>query len=258
MGGLQFDPEVSRKTEAMYTTSDMVEQRRIVRVALALRPGDRVLDVGVGPGLLAAEMADEVGPAGRICGIDISDSMLAIARTRAGAGPGVELEAASVMRIPHPAESFDVVVSTQVFEYVDDVAGALDEVRRVLRPAGRVVLLDTDWASMVWRSSDDARMARVLTAFEDHLVDPHLPRTLADGLAKSGFMLTHQQVVPILNTGYDNRTYSAGLIDIVSGFVPGHGGVTADEARAWADDLRRLGAGYFFSLNRYLFVASAL
>ncbi|WP_329483529.1 methyltransferase domain-containing protein [Kribbella sp. NBC_01484] len=258
MGGLQFDPEVSRKTEAMYTTSDMVEQRRIVRVALALRPGDRVLDVGVGPGLLAAEMAEEVGPTGRICGIDISDSMLAIARTRAGAGPGIELEAASVMRIPHPAESFDVVVSTQVFEYVDDVAGALDEVHRVLRPAGRVVLLDTDWASVVWRSSDDARMARVLTAFEDHLADPHLPRTLADGLAKSGFMLTHQQVVPLLNTGYDNRTYSAGLIDIVSGFVPGHGGVTADEARAWAADLRSLGAGYFFSLNRYLVVASAL
>lgn len=217
-----------------------------------------MLDVGVGPGLLAAEMAEEVGPTGRICGIDISDSMLAIARTRAGAGPGIELEVASVMRIPHPAESFDVVVSTQVFEYVDDVAGALDEVRRVLRPAGRVVLLDTDWASVVWRSSDDARMARVLTAFEDHLADPHLPRTLADVLAKSGFMLTHQQVVPILNTGYDNRTYSAGLIDIVSGFVPGHAGVTADEARTWADDLRGLGAGYFFSLNRYLVVASAL
>ncbi|MGY4771092.1 methyltransferase domain-containing protein [Kribbella sp. CWNU-51] len=256
MGGLQFDPEVSRQTEAMYTTADVVEQRRIVRVALALRPGDRVLDVGVGPGLLAVEMAGEVGQTGRICGIDISDSMLAIARTRAG--PGIELEVASVMRIPYPAESFDVVVSTQVFEYVDDVAGALDEVRRVLRPAGRVVLLDTDWASVVWRSSDDARMARVLTAFEDHLADPHLPRTLADALAKSGFMLTHQQVVPLLNTGYDNRAFSASLIDIVSGFVPGHGGVTADEARAWADDLRGLGAGYFFSLNRYLFVASAL
>ncbi|HET6986831.1 MAG TPA: methyltransferase domain-containing protein [Kribbella sp.] len=258
MGGLEFDPEVSRRTEAMYSTADVVEQRWIVRAALALRAGDRVLDVGVGPGLLAAEMAEEVGPTGRICGIDISDSMLAIARTRADVGPGIELEAASVMSIPHPAESFDVVVSTQVFEYVDDVAGALEEVRRVLRPAGRVVLLDTDWASVVWRSSDDARMARVLTAFEDHLADPHLPRTLAGVLAKSGFTLTHQQVVPILNIGYDARTYSAGLIDIVSGFVPGHADVTADEAREWADDLRNLGAGYFFSLNRYLFVASAL
>jgi len=258
LDGLQFDPEVSRQIEAIYTTPDVIEQRRVVRAALALRPGDRVLDVGVGPGLLAAEMAAEVGRTGRICGIDISDSMLAIASTRAGGGPGIELEAASVARIPHPVESFDVVVSTQVFEYVDDVAGALDEVRRVLRPAGRVVLLDTDWGSAVWRSGDDARMARVLAAFEDHLADPHLPRTLTDVLAKSGFTLTHQQVVPILNAGYDDRTYSAGLIDIVAGFVPGHRDVTADEARAWADDLRSLGAGYFFSLNRYLFVASAL
>jgi arsenite methyltransferase len=258
--GLQFDAQVSGQIEAVYTTPDVVEQRRAVRAALALRPGDRVLDVGVGPGLLAAEMAAEVGKDGRICGIDISDSMLAIARTRfvVPDGPQIELEQASVDRIPYPAESFDVVVSTQVFEYVEDVAGALLEVRRVLRPAGRVVLLDTDWGSLVWRSNDEARMARVLTAFEDHLADPHLPRTLADVLAKTGFTPTHEQVVPILNTGYDARTFSAGLIDIVSEFVPGHGDVTAEEARAWADDLRSLGDSYFFSLNRYLFVASAL
>ena len=258
--GLQFDPEVSQQIESVYRTPDVVEQRRVVRAALALRPGDRVLDVGVGPGLLAAEMAAEVGPDGRICGIDISESMLAIAgtRTEVPGGPRIELELATVARIPHPAESFDVVVSTQVFEYVDDVAGALVEVRRVLRPAGRVVLLDTDWGSLVWRSSDDERMARVLTAFEDHLADPHLPQTLADVLATSGFTLTHEQVVPILNTAYDARTYSAGLIDIVSEFVPGHAGVTEEEAQAWADDLRSMGPSYFFSLNRYLFVASAL
>ncbi|HWD79990.1 MAG TPA: methyltransferase domain-containing protein [Kribbella sp.] len=258
--GLQFDAQVSGQIEAVYTTPDVIEQRRVVRAALALRPRDRVLDVGVGPGLLAAEMAAEVGPDGRICGVDISENMLAIAQTRAEVpgGPRIELEHASVDRLPYPAESFDVVVSTQVFEYVEDVAGALQEVRRVLRPAGRVVLLDTDWGSLVWRSSDDARMTRVLTAFEDHLADAHLPRTLADVLVKTGFTPTHEQVVPILNTGYDPRTFSAGLIGIVSDFVPGHADVTADEARAWANDLRNLGDSYFFSLNRYLFVASAL
>ncbi|MDX6253390.1 MAG: arsenite methyltransferase [Kribbellaceae bacterium] len=260
MSNLQFDPGMSRQIESVYTTPDVIEQRRVVRIALALRPGDRVLDVGVGPGLLAAEMADEVGPEGRVCGIDISDSMLAIAASRADItrGPTIELEPGSAGRIPHGAESFDVVVSTQVFEYVDDVAGALDEVRRVLRPAGRVVLLDTDWGSIVWRSSDDERMARVLTAFEEHLEDPHLPRTLGDSLDKAGFTVTHLQVAPMLNAGFDPRTYSAGLIDIVAGFVPGRGGVTEEEARAWADDLRGLGDSYFFSLNRYLFVASAL
>jgi arsenite methyltransferase len=260
MSNLQFDPGMSRQIESVYTTPDVIEQRRVVRIALALRPGDRVLDVGVGPGLLAAEMADEVGPEGRVCGIDISDSMLAIAASRADItrGPTIELEPGSAGRIPHGAESFDVVVSTQVFEYVDDVAGALDEARRVLRPAGRVVLLDTDWGSIVWRSSDDERMARVLTAFEEHLEDPHLPRTLGDSLDKAGFTVTHLQVAPMLNAGFDPRTYSAGLIDIVAGFVPGRCGVTEEEAQAWADDLRGLGDSYFFSLNRYLFVASAL
>ncbi|ADB29469.1 Methyltransferase type 11 [Kribbella flavida DSM 17836] len=260
MSSLRFDPEVSRHIETVYTTPDVVEQRRVVRIALALRPGDRVLDVGVGPGLLAAEMAAEVGPDGRVCGVDVSDSMLAIAATRAKVpgGPEVELHAASVDRLPYGSGDFDVVVSTQVFEYVDDVAGALAEVRRVLRPAGRVVLLDTDWDSIVWRSSDDARMRRVLTAFEEHLQDPHLPRTLGDALAKAGFTRTHLQVIPLLNAGFDYRTYSAGLIDIVSAFVPGRAGVTEAEAQAWADDLRSQGDSYFFSLNRYLFVASAL
>jgi ubiquinone/menaquinone biosynthesis C-methylase UbiE len=260
MSNMQFDSEESQQIESVYTTPDVIEQRRVVRASLALRPGDRVLDVGVGPGLLAAEMAAEVGPDGRVCGIDISDSMLSIAATRADVtgGPPIELGLASAGRIPHGPGSFDVVVSTQVLEYVDDVPGALDEIRRVLRPGGRVVLLDTDWGSIVWRSGDNTRMQRVLTAFEEHLSDPYLPRTLGDSLEKAGFTVTHLQVVPMLNAGYDPRTYSAGLVDIVAGFVPGRNEVTEEEAQGWADDLRTLGDSYFFSLNRYLFVASAL
>ncbi|MFC0624276.1 methyltransferase domain-containing protein [Kribbella deserti] len=260
MSNLQFDPRLSRQIEAVYTTPDVIEQRRAVRYALALRPGDRVLDVGVGPGLLAAEMAEEIGPEGRICGIDISESMLAIAATRAQVpgGPVIELELAPATRLPFGPASFDVVVSTQVFEYVDDVAGALAEARRVLRPGGRVVLLDTDWESVVWRSRDGERMRRVLTAFEEHLSDPHLPRTLGETLEMAGFTVTHRQVVPMLNAGYDPWTYSVGLVDIIAAFVSGRSGVTPAEAEAWADDLRSFGRGYFFSLNRYLFVAVAL
>lgn len=256
---IQFDEETSRRVEAIYTTPDVVEQRRVVHRALALRPGERVLDVGSGPGLLAAEMAAEVGLDGRVCGIDISDSMLAIAQARAHA-PGtapIEFRRGSASEIPYADGSFDVAVSTQVLEYVADIPGALAELRRVLRPGGRVLLLDTDWGSIVWHSSDDERMQRVLDAFEEHLADPHLPRTLKNSLDRAGFQPAPPQVVPLLNVGYQSATYSAGLLEIVTKFVISSGGVTAQEAEAWANDLRGIDPAYFFSLNRYLFCATS-
>jgi arsenite methyltransferase len=130
---LRYDAEASRLIEATYTTPDVVEQRRAVRQALRLRPGERVIDVGVGPGLLAAEMAAEVGPGGRVCGIDVSEPMLALARARvlAPASAPVELRHADATRLPYPAASFDAAVSTQVLEYVRDVPGALAEIHRV-------------------------------------------------------------------------------------------------------------------------------
>jgi hypothetical protein len=111
----------------------------------------------------------------------------------------------------------------------------------VLRPRGRLLILDTDWDSIVWHSSDPARMQRVLAAWDDHLADPHLPRRLGRLLVGAGFTVTHVGVLPLLNTDYGEDVYSHGLIDFVTGFVPGRGGVTDDDVRAWADDLRGLG-----------------
>jgi hypothetical protein len=61
----------------------------------------------------------------------------------------------------------------------------------------------------------------------------------------------------LFNPGFDPDTYSNRLIDLIVPFVTGRMGIDADEAEAWAKDLRRTGeqGDYFFSLNRYLFVA---
>jgi arsenite methyltransferase len=255
---LQFDAEASRRVEATYVTPDVVEQRQAVLGALGLGPGERVIDIGTGPGLLAAEIAAAVGPDGLVCGIDISDSMLALARartTRPNSAP-MEFRQAGANRLPYAQASFDVAVSTQVLEYVQDVPGALAEIARVLRPGGRVLVLDTDWDSIVWHSSDDRRMARVLAAWEQHLVDPHLPRRLRGWLERAGFQVAPPQVVPLCNVGFDAATYSAGLLEGIAGFVVGRDGLTAEVVQAWATDLRSLGTDAFFSLNRYLFSAT--
>src|SRR5262245_23399302 len=74
---LQFDEEISRKVEALYLTPDVVAQRCQVLKALQLSASERVLDIGTGPGLLAYDMAASVGGDGRVCGIDVSEDMLA-------------------------------------------------------------------------------------------------------------------------------------------------------------------------------------
>ncbi len=255
---LDFDDELSRRIEATYTTPDVVAQRREVVRALDLRPGERALDIGTGPGLLATDMAEKLGPNGKVDGVDLSENMIAIAqfRDRAPDAAPVELHLAGANELPFADDTFDVAVSTQVYEYVEDMPGALAEARRVLRPGGRLVVLDTDWDSIVWHSSDLDRMRRVLASWDEHLADPYLPRRLGRLLTDAGFAVHSRSTIPLLNTGYDERTYSAGLIDVVSSFVSGRQGLTPDEAAAWARDLVALGDDYFFSLNRYLFVAS--
>ena len=80
--GLQFDEETSRRVEAIYSTPDAVAQREAVLRALELRPGENVLDVGSGPGFLAADMAVAVGGSGRVHGMDISEGMIVISQRR--------------------------------------------------------------------------------------------------------------------------------------------------------------------------------
>lgn len=255
---LQFDEQGSRAIEAVYRTADVVEQRQAVLEALALRPGERVLDLGCGPGFLASEMAHAVGSGGRVHGIDLSPSMLEVARQRVledGAAP-LEFSEQEAAALSFAAGTFDVAVSSQVYEYVADMPAALLEARRVLVPGGRLLVLDTDWDSIVWRSSDDERMSRVLSAWDEHLVHRDLPRRLPQLLSEAGFTLRTCGVVPLLNVGYERETYSGGTLELIAAFVAGRQGVTAEEAAAWALDLRSLGPDYFFSLNRYVFVAS--
>jgi ubiquinone/menaquinone biosynthesis C-methylase UbiE len=101
-----------------------------------LRAGERVLDAGCGTGYLAAGLR-RARPEAYVVGADLSEGMLGRSR-EAGAWPLVQADAG---RLPFGDGSFDVVVARGVLHHLPDVAAALGEWRRVVRPGGAVVLV---------------------------------------------------------------------------------------------------------------------
>jgi arsenite methyltransferase len=257
MTELRYDKDATKRLLAVYVTPDVVSQREQFLRALNPQQGECVLDIGSGPGFLALSIAEETGSTGVVRGIDVSEPMIELARDHCAPQPCTEFSQADATNLPFPDNSFDAAISTQVLEYVRDVDGALAEMYRVVRPAGRVVIVDTDWDSIVWHSPDRERMNRVLAAWEEHAVDPYLPRTLVEKLNHAGFRIESQTVIPLFNPSFDPNTYSNRLIDLIVPFVSGRLNIDSDEADDWAEKLRLAGnqGEYFFSLNRYMFVA---
>lgn len=255
-GDVDFNAATERVLERMYSAPEVVAQRNQILRAMALREGEVVLDVGSGPGLLAKEMAAVVGPSGVVSGIDMSEPMISLCRQRCADQSWTDFRVADAASLPFEAGVFDVAVAAQVYEYVPKMDLALGELFRVMRPGGRAFILDTDWDSVVWSTGDRPLMRRVLEAWNEHLIDPHLPQTLTQKLRAAGFQVLRREVLPMFNPEYHAHSYSAGIAFGVESFVPGRNGLTREDVAAWAADLRALGerGEYFFSVNRYLFV----
>src|SRR5712664_1128636 len=252
MSGLTFTEDAARHLARVYLTPDVVAQRSETMKQLALSPGERVLDVGCGPGFLCESIAAIVGSDGAVIGIDISSDLIALCRTR-NPPPWLSYAVGDATQIAQPDASFDVVVCTQVAEYVPDVDRVLAEAFRVLRPGGRAVLVATDWDAVVWHSEKPDRMALVMKSWESHCAHPHLPRSLSNRLLRAGFRVDGATVFPILNLQCDDDSYSKGLAHIVRDFVAPKKDISADDLNEWHGEFERLSdAGrYFFSINRY-------
>ncbi|GAA1275379.1 methyltransferase domain-containing protein [Kitasatospora nipponensis] len=130
--------------------------RTLANSAGYLRPelaaGQQVLDVGCGPGTITADLAELVGPTGRVVAVDTSPEVLAqAAEYVAGRGlENVEFAVADVHALPYPSAGFDVVHAHQVLQHVQDPVGALREMRRVVAPGGVVAVRDADYEAMTW------------------------------------------------------------------------------------------------------------
>ncbi|PHJ67317.1 methyltransferase type 11 [Nostoc linckia z18] len=106
-----------------------------------ISPSDVVLDIACGTGEFERLILTEQ-PAQQMVGVDISDKMLLVAKQKFCDYPNVSFYNASVLALPFASNSFDVVVSASSFHYFDDPDAALAEMKRVLKPDGKLVILD--------------------------------------------------------------------------------------------------------------------
>lgn len=112
--------------------------------AAEIQPGQRVLDVACGTGVLARTVADRVGSTGAVVGLDVNEGMLAVAQRKV---PTLEWKQGRAEALPWDGETFDAVVSQFGLMFFEDRRTALQEMMRVLRPGGRL-------AVAVWDSLD--------------------------------------------------------------------------------------------------------
>jgi len=109
--------------------------------AAALRPGERVLDVGCGHGTSTVEAAMRVAPGGTVLGVDISPEMLGPARQRIAGTDNVDLLVADAQVHPFPPGSFDAVISRFGTMFFGDPRAAFANLHAALRPGGRLVFV---------------------------------------------------------------------------------------------------------------------
>lgn len=156
--------------------------QRQALAALGLAPGDSLLDVGCGTGGATIEAARSQR-AGRACGVDLSPGMIQHAIHQARGLGNVEFRVADAEELPYPAASFDGALCAHSLHHYSDPVRALREIRRVLKPGGRFVLLDSDRAACSWVWTWD----RFLRLFEAGHVKYYTEAELLLLVAEAGF-----------------------------------------------------------------------
>ena len=158
--------------------------------AAGLQPGERILDIACGTGVVTRLAAERVGPSGTVAGVDINPAMLAVARSVPSSGAAIEWHEATAESLPLADGSFDVVLSSLGLQFVPDKASALREMRRVLAADGRLAVATVGPTPPLFAILEQALARHVkpeVAAFVRAVFSLHEPQELEKLTSDAGF-----------------------------------------------------------------------
>lgn len=257
MPSMEYDEAAAERLEAVYLGPDIVAQRKDTLDRLMLSEGETVLDIGSGHGFLSTALAESTGPTGKVIGVDLSQQMVERAASKSSQ-PWLSYQVADAAALPFGDETFDVVVSIQVAEYVPEIGAFCSEVFRVLKPGGRGLVLATDWDAVCWHSEYPERMEQVLAAFAPHCADSRLPRTLAARLRKSGLTVNDVSYFSIVNVDRYDGCYGLMIVPFITTYIASQGTIAEEILDDWATEQTNLNdrGEHFFSSGRFCFAVT--
>ncbi len=243
-----------RKLERMGRTEAERSARRRCLDLLALRPGERIVDVGAGTGSITLDIAARLSPGGRVVAVDPSAALLDHARGAAeatGLGDVFKAEVGDGRALPFADRSFDAAFCHWVLLHVDPAATVVQELMRVTRPGGRVMCVEMDWETAIVHPGERALTRRILNFSSDRHVEGWSGRRLTSLFNECGLIdVTVEAIVDVDQRG--DATWLEFIRERVEYAV--QGGVVSDaEARVWTDAIQAAAAGdrYFFAVTQF-------
>lgn len=231
--------ELAARLEHRAKAPDEVAARETYLGLLDIVAGDHVLDVGCGSGAVTREIARRVGTRGRAVGLDPSPALLAVARElarEAGLHDRAEFREGSVLQLPFPDRSFDAVVCATVLSHVPGGEAAVPELRRVLKPRGRLGVFDLDTDMTAFTHPDRALTRRIVAAASDEMaVDGWLARRLPRLFQDAGIVDVQARGFFPIET--DGHSFYATMADRCVDAAVKAGAITESERSAWLGGL---------------------
>jgi ubiquinone/menaquinone biosynthesis C-methylase UbiE len=164
------------------------------------RPGQRLLDIGCGPGTDTLRLAAAVAPGGSVMGVDIDPEMVALAAQRAHRSPESALvrhAVANAACLPYRSGSFDACRCERVLQHVADPRTILAEIARVTRVGGIIAAADSDWASLSIHADDPRLERHIVSAVAGSFCNGYVGRQLRDLFTGAGLQDVVVETWPI-------------------------------------------------------------